>query len=490
MGKLSRVTSGVVIFATLTALTSDEAHEPIPDRLSEDRYENFISTLKSLCEDNTYILIGDTNHTSPKIMELVSNPYVLQAINECDKPLFLEAGTEENEGYPVPEYEGDDLSTLEAVRTVQAYLANNYFEGVEQNGYWDEATNDAFFALVVGIQDEFPQLSDQPQGIYTSALGATLASQIDEADIEGQSFLNALDYLDKIKMLPVPATQTTLYQDFQDNNVNYFGNEYLMTTGDYDTSPSDEKNAQLTHDRVFHAASMGLPLKYPDIRYEGQLYKDPELTQSFTFLYEQAYSHDLQTQQGMADFWVQMDAVMNANVDYRQGQAKLEEFLDKSVSVDVNQAIIDNVTALSDARGGVIIYGHGHMSQQNDFDEMLARKGPTATIMLKYAPDQLVSDEPKKQIFADDAPEYIYEIYSDNIIEIDRNDEDNAFEKMKRFHLLPEEYEAAIGKLPEELRPFAFPYSDYDADLENDIKPTDWLKDDKVYRFGDDGPQF
>ena len=66
---------------------------------SVSKHDSFYNGIKTLCKENKYVLLGDTNHTSVEIMELLADPKFTAAAQKCGA-LILEKAIEENEGYP------------------------------------------------------------------------------------------------------------------------------------------------------------------------------------------------------------------------------------------------------------------------------------------------------------------------------------------------------------------------------------------------------
>lgn len=59
---------------------------------------------------------------------------------------------------------------------------------------------------------------------------------------------------------------------------------------------------------------------------------------------------------------------------------------------------------------------------------------------------------------------------------------EQAYRSMVRYGITKQEYDRSIKAMPEDLRPYALPYSYYDSNPHNDGIPVNWLETDVIYK--------
>jgi len=454
----------------------DEKIEPVDvdPALRGHPYANFITTLKSLCQTDKNILLGDSSHSDPAIVELTSDPVVLQTIKDCNRPFVLEAGIEQNTGYPAPKYELDPQKYTNSVETIQEALKAGGYD-IDINGLWDDHTHEAFFNFIEQMQERYGWKQD-PQGIYSGEFGALLRQNIPSQALI--PFLDAMQYLDDTGQMPVPVTQHTLYQDIQADRVTRTGKD-ILDNPLFAKSPDFARIAQAEFDRVYYAAKLGLTLVYPDPR-QREFLNDPEMSKLHTdLLYGR---NDLATTAGEINQMVEEGAKLNKDISYRPLVMRMADILDKSLSRLYNQRIVDNMEDLTESSPTISLYGFYHMSGLDDFDEMMGQD-QTVTILLQARPDQVffVPGHEMANVEVDirDTPNYIYRIYNDETIKIEEGGiNEKEYRRMIRHSITPEEYQTAVDQLPHYLRGWALPYTEYDADMNNNVLPENWLETD------------
>ncbi len=287
------------------------------------------------------------------------------------------------------------------------------------------------------------------------------------------------------------VTYQTLYEDAQSGMWKYTGHERLQNEGN-GTQEKENMNHQYTLRGIYNAAKIDLRLIYPDVRYtESALGQDEDVSDVFDALYDLAYEVDMGNTQEYINFQIQLEALFNAAVEYRPALHKLENILNGEYLQVSNQQIIDNVKKFSEGKPVAMLYGYGHIKQNNDFDEMLDDEN-SVTIVLKPHEDQVLwKDYPDDQI---DIPEYIYQIENDKIIDLEKSEESERIygRLLREEHVYTKaEYDTAIGSLADELKKYAFPYTEYDGNPENDTIPENWIETETVYinpNFNDDEP--
>ncbi len=476
MSKLSGIITSVAIaFASTSAMTEEKLD---PQNDETHRYSNFITTLKSLCKTHKNILLGDTNHSDPTILRLTADKDVLQTIKDCGATLVLEAGIEENEGYPEPKHEYNHQKIAESILIIQEYLQTIGFKDVEQTGVFDENTSIAFYDFIASSQKKLSWTEDH-EGIYSTEFAKILGDNAKNQDL---NFLAAAEYLNGYGyFLPVRPTLHMEYQNIQDGYVEYTGSEYLNAP-ELAENKHAAQLAQLDFDRRYYAAKMNLPLIYPDPRHQ-EWAKDPELQRTIA----DATNIDATTIIKQIKIMLESFAKANKDLSYRPLLLKSIKILKHSLSVETNQVIADNMKQLTAPNPIVILYGFAHMSESNDLDEMLEKSGKTVTIMLKTHSDQkLLAEHSQKSnaIFTgQDTPDYVYDISGNEMTKIETGKvSEQAYTSMLKYSITPEEYQAAFNELPDDLKPYALPYTEYDSDPDNNVVPDNWLETEYQYK--------
>lgn len=433
---------------------------PIPDH----GYKNFITTLKTLCQTHKHILLGDTDHGSLEIMQLTANPEVLKAIKSCGSTLVHERETEQNEGYKLSRFETDPVRQTASIKEVQSYLAQGELKNLPVTGKWDDLTPLAL-QLFISKQQQAARLP--ADGIYTEALGQIILKK----NPATAKFVEALAYLEDQKVLPIRPTLKTMYQEIQ---LSAGGLMPLQENADY-----AQKMGWLQYAEVYHAAKLNLPIIYPDYR-QTKLADDPKAQ---AMLNKVISGDGDKSDAGGIYTEVKLMAELARDPKIRPPFVKLMAIVDESRTAASNQIIADNALRLLQGSPSVIKYGSGHMAMENDLDEMFPN---SVTILLKARPDQKTPCTLSKtfQDTCKDAPQYVYDIESDTMTKVEKGTvSEQAYTGMLRYGYTRAEYDAAVKRLPADLKRFVPPHSEFDSDPNNNVLPANWLQTKKVYTF-------
>ena len=315
----------------------------------------------------------------------------------------------------------------------------------------------------------------EPDGMYTEAFAYHFLA-FSNAGARLKEMFAAIRYLDGAGVIPVKVTMMTQYQDVQENP------ELRMPVLPRGAAHSDVVG-WYQYREIFNAAKVNLPVVFPDPRHK-KMEADEEMS---LLLNEVLYANPDRSPAGSIYDILHMDALLNKDVAKRRIGLKLEKLVEESLAPRTNQEIVDNTLRLAGGRSVVLKYGSLHFSGPNDMNEMM---GPQAvTILLKHRPDQMMlCPMAKKTNLAvgscADTPQYVYDISSDAMGKIEKGSvAEQAYESMKRYSITPAEYAVAVGKLPTALKAYAFPYSEYDANPDNNRVPENWLATTRVYQF-------
>jgi hypothetical protein len=468
-------------------------HSPrdIPDDSEPSHgYANFITTLASLCKTNKYILLGDTDHGAPVVREMTADPAVIQTLKDCGSTLVIEdGGIKENEGYKTPRYTPEPQQTRDSILTVQKFLKQKFNDpDVNLTGVWDKETNKSFSTFITALNNSGDSLSDlmaslsASESVYDPSIPQKITKDFGSGR-DVKAFLKALKYLDETAQLPVKTTEKTKYQDIQAaNGANWTGREHLD-----DPKLADNRNLaralQAQLNRLYEAAMKGVPIVYPDPRHE-ELNKDMELASA---IFETTYKKQIRTTDDEINLAMTLDARANKDLKFRQAFNRLSKLMEYSLSEPLNGQIAENIKALAGANPAVILYGSAHMTEARDLDEMLGQES-AVTILLKTRRDQVfITDPPgsrkKPTVTYEDTPQYIYDIHQDRMTKIMKGEpSEQAYRSMVRYGITKQEYDRSIKAMPEDLRPYALPYSYYDSNPHNDGIPVNWLETDVIYK--------
>lgn len=428
-------------------------------------YKNFITALKSLCQTNRHILLGDSDHGSLEIMQLTADPRVLQAIKSCGSTLVLERETAQNEGYQPSQFPQDPEKEAASIRTVQSYLYKQGKLTYPVTGEWNETTPLVLYVFISKLQ----QAARLPEdGFYTEDVKKLIRKNNPGAD----KFIEALDYLKDQRVLKARPTLATLYQDIQFSALDSLSP--LAADAKY-----DDKVSWLQFAEIWHAAKLNLPIVYPDYR-QARVQGDPQVQEMWKrIIAGEADKSDA----GTVYAQIRVNAELARDPKLRAAYLTLNRLVEESATPDSNRIIANNALRLLNGAPSVFKFGAGHMMMENDLNEMLPN---SVTILLKATPDQRMSCSLTKK-FGDtckNAPQYVYDIQSDAMIKVEKGSvTEQAYTGMLRYHLTREEYDTAVRKIPADLRPHVLPYSEFDADPKNNVLPPNWMQSKKVYTF-------
>ncbi len=469
---LHKILSLAVSFGMAATCLDEAGAQPVGP--SAGKYRNFITTLKSLCQKNKYVLLADTDHGALEILDLTTDSNVLQAIKECGGVYVVEKGIEENQGYRNAKITPDPAQLNAAIQHIQGYLAAHGIDNLKLNGEWDEATHAGFMNYVAKNQAA-SGFTKTPDGIYSAAFAHHFL-EFSNAGQRLKDFFAAVKFLDDAGVLPVPSTAMTQYQDVQENPG--------LTMPPY---PQGEPHTNLVNwyqqREIFNAAKVNLPLVFPDPRFK-KMGDDAEMSQ---LLSDVLYANADRSPAGNIYDIIHMDARLNKDVPKRQVGLRLEIVGQESLSPRVNQEIVTNTLQLAGGKSAVIKYGALHFSAPHDMNEMLG--GSSVTILLKHRPDQILLCPMEKRTklawgSCEDSPHYVYDISRDSMDTTEKGSvTEKAYTSMLRTSITPAEYATAVAKLPPSLKAYAFPYSEYDADQNNDRVPQNWLSTTRVYQL-------
>lgn len=480
MGSLSDIGVSLLTAFTVSASGVSEAAPDVAAAAGPSDRSNLIDVLKSECQENDHILLGDTNHADPSISFLMADPNVLQAMHDCDGTLVLEAGMAQNEKYP-EQIEVDMGKVKGAIFIVQAYLKTNGYENITPNSRLNLETTTALHHYISAEQDRVG-IEHVTEGFYTQSLGEVLAEEWnDHTPDDGfrKSFLDSLEYLKVSLALPEADTLAKKYQDLAEGYINRTGQEYSENSA---LSENMKTRAQAEFDRTHYAAQIGLPLVYPDPRH-NELADDQEVAEH---LHRFLFSDPIVTTQEKINLYIYRDALSHSDLDIRSVDARLSVLLEDSITVPINAEIVENAVTLSTTPKMFMLYGAAHMSEENDVNEMLGDDNTTSIMLFSDSDTEIFfghPDDPRADTYGSDLPEYMYNIETDTVTQIiEGTPSEDAYRNKIRYSATPEEYQIAVDALSPELREYALPYSEYDADYNNNVIPYDWLETDTDYR--------
>lgn len=459
MGAIQNTIMSLAIVFSAQAL-AEAKEQPQP-------YQGFITTLKSLCAENKNILIGDSNHSDPAILELISNPDVIQAMKECNRPLVLEMPVEENEGYRHIDNLLSEAELTPIIKSVQRSLGFP-----QQTGKWTEELGWAVSEFIAQKQQEIGWTKDRP-GVYSHSFAVQLSKSALHKDLS-----MALYQLKKGSNLLDPYTLGMYYEDTREFN----GERIVLSAEELGGNEHAARLEQLRHDIIYNAAQKSLRLFFADSDMDSSEI-DPEVAE---IINEAIYESPVLTTQDSINYIIKTDAKANRDVHSRAAFKRAETFLEKRIGIS-NDEIVSNIKSFSGYEQGILmLYGAGHMLEQNDFDEMLGEKN-TVHILLRTSPDQVlmtVDTKDKTAAKMDDTPHFIYDISDDQTYEVTPGSPaEESYQASVSYVITPADYERARAALPADLQSFAFPYTEYDADPANDQVPENWLETQRVYQF-------
>ncbi len=464
MGKFSNIAGSLVVAFSLSAHGA-ETQEPDVSKQQTSKYSGFITTMKSLCQTHDHILIGDTNHFAPEINELMSDKDFLQTIKDCNRPLVLERPVEENEGYRQLERFLTPEAEQELVSVIQEEL------GMRADGQWSYDVQQTLQDFIAEKQQELGWKEDE-LGIFSIAF----ANELSRVDPSQNKLLLAASHLKETSFKLDYVTLSMKYDDIQKG----YRGAVKFDPAAFGGDENMYRRVQAGEDQIFHAAKMDLPLVYIDSRAQD-MRDDPEL---WNFILTYTSQIQIQTKDEMITQSIKDMAEYNRSLENRAVSARLKEFLDKSLSTS-NRDIIDNLERLLPGQKTVVMYGSGHMMAAQDMNEMLGTE-KTAVIYLKPRPDTIRSIyNPAMPEDNSDVPEYLYDIASDTMTKIEEGTpSEQAYKSLVDYVIMPEEYQQATQALSEELKPYALPYTEFDADLENNIMTDEWAYNGLQYKDG------